>query len=79
VVGIWPATCRHGGEVAWQTTISVEPGIEWTTTKGDPVARVEARFYEGEDQLYTLREQLVGARLAFAIPPVIRSLITHRH
>ncbi len=69
-------------EVAWQTNISVEPGIQWTTRKGEPVARLEAWFYSGQEpfgELYTQRERVIGAQLIFTLAPAVKSLILHRH
>lgn len=70
------------GEVAWQTNISVEPGVQWTTRNGQPVARVEAWFYSGQDpfgELFREREHVVGAQLVFTLEPALKSLITRRH
>lgn len=70
------------GEVAWQTSISVEPGVQWTTRNGQPVARVEAWFYSGQDpfgELFRERERVVGAQIIFTLEPALKSLITHRH
>lgn len=70
------------GEVAWQTNISVEPGVQWTTRKGEPVARMEAWFYCGQDpfgELFRERERVVGAQLIFTLEPALKSIITHRH
>lgn len=70
------------GEVAWQTNISVEPGVQWTTRNGEPIARVEAWFYSGQDpfgELFREREHVVGAQLVFTLEPALKSLITHRH
>ncbi|MDE3180008.1 MAG: DUF1207 domain-containing protein [Acidobacteriota bacterium] len=70
------------GEVAWRTNISVEPGIEFRTRKGEPVARIEAWFYSGQvpfGELYRTREQVVGAQFIFTLEPAIKSLITRRH
>lgn len=69
-------------EVAWQTNISVEPGIQWTTRKGEPVARVEAWFYSGQEpfgELYARRERVVGAQVIFTLQPALKSIILHRH
>lgn len=69
-------------EVAWQTNISVEPGIQWTTRKGDPVARVEGWFYSGQDpfgELFARRERLVGAQVIFTLEPALKSIVLHRH
>lgn len=69
-------------EVAWQTNVSLEPGIQFTTHKGQPIARAEAWFYRGQEpfgQLYYLRERALGAQLIFTLGPEIKSLITHRH
>lgn len=69
------------GEVAWQTNISVEPGVQWTTRKGEPVARVEAWFYSGQDpfgELFREREHVVGAQLVFTLEPALKSIIIHR-
>lgn len=70
------------GEVKWQTTISVEPGIQFTTRKGEPVARLEAWFYSGQapfGELYREREREAGAQFIFTLEPAIKSLITRRH
>lgn len=70
------------GEVKWQTTISVEPGVQFTTRKGEPVARVEAWFYSGQTpfgELYLRRERVAGAQLIFTLEPAIKSIITRRH
>jgi hypothetical protein len=69
-------------EVAWQTNISVEPGVQFTTRAGQPIARAEAWFYSGQlpfGQLYYLRERVVGAQLIFTLGPELKSLITRRH
>jgi Protein of unknown function (DUF1207) len=69
-------------EVAWQTNISVEPGVQFTTRKGQPVARAEAWFYSGQEpfgQLYYLRERMLGAQFIFTLGPEIKSLVTRRH
>lgn len=69
-------------EVDWQTNVSIEPGIQWTTRAGEPVARIEAWFYSGQEpfgELYTRRERLLGAQFIFTLNPAIKSLITHRH
>ncbi len=69
-------------EVAWQTNISVEPGIQWTTGKGEPVARLEGWFYSGQEpfgELYTRRERVVGAQVIFTLEPALKSIILHRH
>lgn len=70
------------GEVKWQTSISVEPGVQLTTQKGQPVARLEAWFYSGQapfGELYLKRERVVGAQFIFTLEPAIKSLITRRH
>ncbi len=69
-------------EVAWQTNISIEPGIQFTTHKEQPVARLEAWFYSGQElfgQLYYRRERVLGAQLSFTLGTEIKSLVTHRH
>ncbi|MGH9771216.1 MAG: DUF1207 domain-containing protein [Candidatus Acidiferrales bacterium] len=70
------------GEVDWQTNISLEPGLQFTTRRGEPVARVEGWFYSGQapfGELYRERERVVGAQLIFTLEPAIKSLIIHRH
>src|SRR5579875_1591946 len=70
------------GEVGWRTNISVEPGVQWTTRKGEPVARLEAWFYSGQvpfGELFQRRERVLGAQLIFTLEPVVKSLIIHRH
>lgn len=70
------------GEVKWQTSISVEPGLQFNTRKGEPVARIEAWFYSGQapfGELYLERERVVGAQFIFTLEPAIKSLITRRH
>ncbi|MGH9396457.1 MAG: DUF1207 domain-containing protein [Terriglobia bacterium] len=70
------------GEVSWQTNISVEPGLQFTTRKGEPVARAEAWFYSGQEpfgELYRKRERVAGVQLIFTLEPAIKSLIIHRH
>lgn len=70
------------GETAWQTNISVEPGVQWTTRKGEPVARAEIWFYSGQDpfgELFRRREHVVGAQLIFTLEPALKSIVTHRH
>lgn len=70
------------GEVAWQTNISVAPGVQFITRKGEPVARVEGWFYSGQDpygELFREREEVVGAQFVFTLEPALKSLITHRH
>jgi hypothetical protein len=69
------------GETAWQTNVSVEPGVQLTTGKGEPVARVEAWFYSGQEpfgELFQQREHVVGAQLIFTLEPELKSLVTHR-
>lgn len=69
-------------EVFWRTNISVEPGIQWTTRKNEPIARLEAWFYSGQQpfgELYQQRERVIGAQLIFTLEPAIKSLIVHRH
>ncbi|HUY12227.1 MAG TPA: DUF1207 domain-containing protein [Terriglobia bacterium] len=69
-------------EVAWQTNISIEPGVQFTTHKGQPIARAEAWFYSGQEpfgQLYYRRERVIGAQFIFTLGPEIKSLITHKH
>ncbi|MGH9469191.1 MAG: DUF1207 domain-containing protein [Terriglobia bacterium] len=70
------------GEVGWRTNISVEPGVEWTTRRGEPVARLEAWFYSGQQpfgELFRQREHVIGAQLIFTLEPAIKSLIIHKH
>ncbi|MGH9350663.1 MAG: DUF1207 domain-containing protein [Terriglobia bacterium] len=70
------------GEVAWQTSVSVEPGVQFMTRNGQPVARVEAWFYSGQDpfgELFRERERVVGAQLIFTLEPALKSLFTRRH
>jgi len=69
-------------EVAWQTNISVEPGIQWTTREGEPVARVEGWFYSGQEpfgELYTRRERVAGLQMIFTLKPALKSIILRRH
>ncbi|MGH9432387.1 MAG: DUF1207 domain-containing protein [Terriglobia bacterium] len=69
-------------EVAWQTNISIEPGVQFTTHKGQPIARAEAWFYSGQEpfgQLYYQRERVLGAQLIFSLGPEVKSIVTRRH
>ncbi|MGH9375219.1 MAG: DUF1207 domain-containing protein [Terriglobia bacterium] len=69
-------------EVKWQTNISIEPGIQWTTRKGEPITRLEAWFYSGQEpfgELYTRRERVLGAQVIFTLKPALKSIVLHRH
>ncbi|MGH9407064.1 MAG: DUF1207 domain-containing protein [Terriglobia bacterium] len=69
------------GEVAWQTNVSFEPGVELMMKSGEPVARIEAWFYSGQapfGELYRERDHVAGAQLIFTLEPAVKSLITHR-
>ncbi|MGH9444680.1 MAG: DUF1207 domain-containing protein [Terriglobia bacterium] len=69
-------------EVAWQTNISITPGVQWTTSQHEPVARFEGWFYSGQDpfgELFQQREHILGVQFVFTLEPAIKSLITHRH
>ena len=69
-------------EVTWQTNVSIEPGIQFTTPKGEPIARAEAWFYSGQEpfgQLYYRRERVFGAQFIFTLGPEIKSIVTRRH
>jgi hypothetical protein len=70
------------GEVDWQGSISVTPGVQLTTSHEEPVARFEAWIYSGQDpfgELFQGREHVIGVQLVFTLDPAIKSLITHRH
>jgi hypothetical protein len=70
------------GEVAWQTNISIAPGVQWTTRKGEPIARFEGWFYSGQEpfgELFQQREHVAGAQLIFTLEPVVKSLVVRRH
>jgi Protein of unknown function (DUF1207) len=69
-------------EVGWRANISVTPGVQWTTHKGEPIARIEAWFYSGQDpfgELFQQRERVVGAQLIFTLEPALKSVVTHTH
>lgn len=69
-------------EAGWKVNTSIEPGVQWTTRKGEPVARMEAWFYDGQEpfgELFQQRERVLGAQLIFTLEPAIKSLITHKH
>lgn len=70
------------GEVAWQSNISFTPGVQWTTGKHEPIARLEGWLYAGQDpfgELLRQRERIVGVQMVFAIGPAVRSIVFHRH
>jgi hypothetical protein len=69
-------------EVGWRANISVTPGVQWTTRKGEPIARFEAWFYSGQDpfgELFRERERVVGVQFIFTLEPALKSVITHTH
>ncbi len=69
-------------EVGWKPNLSVNPGVQFRTRKGVPVARLEGWYYSGQDpfgQLYLLRERIAGAQFIFDVPPLLKSLVTRRH
>jgi Protein of unknown function (DUF1207) len=69
-------------EVGWRPNISVTPGVQWTTRKGEPIARFEAWFYSGQDpfgELFQQRERVVGVQLIFTLEPALKSVVTHTH
>jgi Protein of unknown function (DUF1207) len=69
-------------EVGWRPNISFTPGVQWTTRKGEPIARFEAWFYTGQDpfgELFQERESVIGAQLIFTLEPALKSVITHMH
>jgi hypothetical protein len=69
-------------EVGWEPNLSVNPGVQFRTRKGVPVARLEGWYYSGQDpfgQLYLLRERIAGAQFIFDVPPLLKSLVTRRH
>lgn len=70
------------GEVGWRPNISVTPGVQWTTRRGEPVARFEGWFYSGQDpfgELFQQREHVAGVQLIFTLEPALKSLATHKH
>jgi hypothetical protein len=69
-------------EVGWRPNISVTPGVQWTTRKGEPIARFEGWFYSGQEpfgELFKQRERVAGAQLIFTLEPALKSIITHTH
>jgi Protein of unknown function (DUF1207) len=69
-------------EVSWRLNVSVTPGVQWTTRKGEPIARFEGWFYSGQEpfgELFQQREEVGGAQLIFTLEPALKSVITHTH
>jgi hypothetical protein len=69
-------------EVGWRPNISVTPGVQWTTRRGEPVARFEGWFYSGQDpfgELFQQRERVAGVQLIFTLEPALKSIVTHTH
>jgi len=66
-------------EVGWQMNYSVQPGALFTTTKGEPVARLAGWFYRGQTpfgQFLRERETVGGVQLVLELRPAIKSLVT---
>jgi len=69
-------------EVGWQMNYSVQPGTLFTTSKGDPVARLAGWFYRGQTpfgQFFRERETVGGVQFILELRPAIHSLVTRRH
>ena len=69
-------------EVGWRSNISVTPGVQWTTRRGEPIARFEGWFYSGQEpfgELFRQRERIAGVQLIFTLEPALKSLVTHTH
>lgn len=67
------------GEVRWRPSISITPGVQWTTRNGEPIARFEGWFYSGQEpfgELFQQRERVGGAQLIFTLEPALKSIIT---
>ena len=69
-------------EVGWQMNYSIQPGALFTTSKGDPVARLAGWFYRGQTpfgQFFRERETVGGVQFILELRPAIHSLVTRRH
>ena len=66
-------------EVGWQMNYSVQPGTLFTTSKGDPVARLAGWFYRGQapfGQFFRERETVGGVQFILELRPAIKSLVS---
>jgi len=68
-------------EVGWQMNYSIQPGTLFTTSKGEPIARLAGWFYRGQapfGQFYRQRETIGGFQFVLELRPAIHSLVTRR-